>query len=191
MIYRKLAMIKYFLAAVFIVNFFILNAQPFNSTGSNISVQQAQEFLNHHNKVREDVGTPPLVWSKLLAAYAQQWANYLANDNNCQMKHRTEPGENGKAYGENIFWGSSSDYYKPIDASISWYDEIKYYKYQKLTENNWHQAGHYTQMVWKNTKEVGVGVAICPNGGLIVVANYYPAGNVITEYPYPSPKGSN
>ncbi len=179
-------MVKCLLIVILLISCNISNAQNISNTGSNISALQAQEVLNHHNKVREKVGSPPLTWNKQLAAYAQQWAEYLANNNNCQMKHRTEPGENGKAYGENIFWGSSSDYYKPINASISWYDEIKYYKYQKLNDNNWYKTGHYTQMIWKDTKEVGMGVAVCPNGGLIVVANYYPAGNVMTQYPYPN-----
>jgi pathogenesis-related protein 1 len=177
-------MLKYVLVLLVFTNGMLVNAQTITQTGSKISAQQAEEVLQHHNKVREKVGAPALVWNKQLAAYAQQWANYLVNNNNCQMKHRDQPGENGKAYGENIFWGSSSDYYKPIDASVSWYDEIKFFKYQKLNDNNWHKTGHYTQMVWKDTKEVGVGMAVCPNGGLIVVANYYPVGNVMTQYPY-------
>lgn len=180
----KSIMLKYLLTIIILVNCVFANAQTVTQTGSKISAQQAQEVLQHHNKVREKVGAPALVWNKQLAAYAQQWAQYLANNNNCKMKHRDQPGEGDKAYGENIFWGSSSDYYKPIDASLSWYDEIKFFKYQKLNENNWYKTGHYTQMVWKDTKEVGVGVAVCTNGGLIVVANYYPVGNVMTQYPY-------
>ncbi len=159
--------------------------QTSNITGSNISNQQATQILQHHNKVRQEVGVAALVWNNQLATYAQNWADYLANNNNCIMKHRTNAGEDGKPYGENIFWGSSSTYFKPIDASIDWYNEKKIYRYQKLNNTNWHNTGHYTQMVWQDTKEVGVGVAVCPNGGLIVVANYYPVGNVITQYPYP------
>ncbi|MEI6088085.1 MAG: CAP domain-containing protein [Bacteroidota bacterium] len=45
-------------------------------------------------------------------------------------------------------------------------------------------SGHYTQMVWKNTKEVGVGVSTCPNGAIIIVANYFPAGNYMRQFPY-------
>ncbi|MFC4230275.1 CAP family protein [Parasediminibacterium paludis] len=177
-------MYQYFLAAIIFINCAFANAQSITKTGSNISVQQAQEVLQHHNNIREKVGSPALVWNQQLAAYAQQWADYLANNNHCTMKHRDHPGEGDKAYGENIFWGSSSDYYKPMDASLSWYGEIKFFKYQRLNDNNWYKTGHYTQMVWKDTKEMGVGVAVCPNGGLIVVANYYPAGNVMTQYPY-------
>jgi hypothetical protein len=39
-------------------------------------------------------------------------------------------------------------------------------------------------MIWENSREVGVGVAKCADGALIVVANYFPAGNYIGEYPY-------
>jgi hypothetical protein len=39
-------------------------------------------------------------------------------------------------------------------------------------------------MVWKSTKEVGVGVAYCKNGGIIVSASYFPAGNIVGETPY-------
>jgi uncharacterized protein YkwD len=173
--------IIFLLSCLFCSNVF---AQLNDNTGSKISTQQADQILQHHNKVRQEVGAPSLIWNNQLATYAQNWADHLVKNNNCTMKHRTNPGEEGKPYGENIFWGSSSSYYKPIDASIAWYDEKKLYKYQKLNNNNWHKAGHYTQMVWKDTKEVGVGVGVCPNGWLIVVANYYPVGNVITQYPY-------
>jgi hypothetical protein len=39
-------------------------------------------------------------------------------------------------------------------------------------------------MVWKTTREVGVGVAYCQSGGIIIVASYYPTGNMMGEYPY-------
>lgn len=39
-------------------------------------------------------------------------------------------------------------------------------------------TGHFTQVVWKNTKNLGVGVAFANNGNkAIVVANYFPPGN--------------
>ena len=155
-----------------------------NNTGSNLSVKDAQEILAHHNKVRKKVGSPALSWNTKLSAYAQSWADHLANENNCEIEHRAVSGQDGKTYGENIFWGSSAASFKPVDASLSWYSEIKKYSYAKLNGSNWHNTGHYTQMVWKNTQEVGVGVAICPNGAIIIVANYYPAGNYMGQYPY-------
>jgi len=171
------------LTALFLIHFSYAQ-KTINVTGSKITPQDAEAILNHHNKVRKDLGIAPLTWNPKLAAYAQAWADYLATSNNCDIKHRTECGENGLIYGENIYWGSSSAIYKPIDASITWYNEIKDYTYARLNENNMDGTGHYTQMIWKDTKEVGVGVAICPNGAIIVVANYYPAGNVIDQFPY-------
>lgn len=154
------------------------------NTGSRISAKDAQELLEHHNKVRKEVGTKPLIWSSKLSAYAQEWANYLAEESNCKMIHRNSPGQNNKLYGENIFWGSSAKYFTTLDASQEWYNEIKLYTYNQVTEKNWEPTGHYTQMIWKDTKEVGVGVSICPNGAIIIVANYYPAGNYLHQYPY-------
>jgi hypothetical protein len=43
--------------------------------------------------------------------------------------------------------------------------------------------GHYTQMVWKNTKEVGCGTA--SNDNLVVlVCRYSPSGNQLGQSPY-------
>ena len=67
-------MVKCILIVILLITCDVSNAQNISKPGSNISAQQAQEVLNHHNKVREKVGSPPLTWNKQLAAYAQQWA---------------------------------------------------------------------------------------------------------------------
>jgi hypothetical protein len=38
-------------------------------------------------------------------------------------------------------------------------------------------SGHFTQVVWKGSKLLGLGKAKAKNGKCYVVANYYPAGN--------------
>ncbi|HYC84897.1 MAG TPA: CAP domain-containing protein [Chryseosolibacter sp.] len=150
-------------------------------TGSTLSLDQAQEALDFHNKVRKDVGTRPLVWSAELAAYAQAWADSLAKWD-CAMKHRT--GEfRLKRYGENIYWSSSSAG-TALKASKGWYSEIEKFVYGKLTPENWSGSGHYTQMVWSTTTAVGIGLATCEGGGTIIVANYDPPGNYMGEKPY-------
>jgi pathogenesis-related protein 1 len=169
---------------------FILLAQQVTAqthiinTGSNIKDKDAEIILAHHNTIRDEKKLPALSWSPSLAAYAQNWADHLAKNNNCTIKHRAFSGENGMVYGENIFWGSSAEVYAPAEASYSWYSEKKQYSYRKINTAKWYGTGHYTQMMWKTTREMGVGVAICPNGAIIVVANYFPAGNVVGEYPY-------
>ena len=146
-------------------------------TGSNVSQAQAQEALDFHNKVRADVNVPGLEWSEELAAYAQQWAEQVASDGR-KLKHR----QNGK-YGENIFGGGGGNY-TALNASESWYGEIKDFTPGILNESNWYKTGHYTQMVWRNTTRVGIGMATCSGGGIIIVGNYDPPGNYMGESPY-------
>ena len=45
-------------------------------------------------------------------------------------------------------------------------------------------CGHYTQMVWADTRYLGCGVAACPSGGEMWVCNYDPRGNVLGKSPY-------
>ena len=39
-------------------------------------------------------------------------------------------------------------------------------------------CGHYTQIVWATTAEVGCGMAVCPTLDQVWVCNYRPRGNV-------------
>ena len=173
-------MLKVFLFCLLLFPAFSFCQSAIESTGSNVTPEDAQAVLDHHNKIRQDLGIPPLTWSKDVAAFAQQWADSLANFNDCNIKHHS----NELGYGENIFGASSADVFKPIDASLAWYKEKEKYTYSKLGEGNWYETAHYTQMIWKNTTEMGMGIATCPSGGLVIVANYSPAGNYSGEYPY-------
>ncbi len=40
-------------------------------------------------------------------------------------------------------------------------------------------TGHFTQVVWKDSRDFGIGKAKTKDGKWLVVANYYPAGNLI------------
>jgi hypothetical protein len=152
-------------------------------TRSNFKASEAKIFLDHHNKVRAEVGVDKLSWSSSLSNYAQSWANQLA-DKKCKIKHSECRDETGTVLGENIFWGSSSAVYGTLDASKSWYEEKADYNGARIGETRGKMVGHYTQMVWSSTREVGAGVAHCPSGAIIVVASYHPAGNMVGSVPY-------
>jgi len=154
-----------------------------SSTGSKVSQADAQAALDFHNKVRKEVGSAPLAWSSDLSKYAQAWADHLAAQKDCKMQHRPQEGKWKRIHGENIFWASSSEY-NATNASEMWYSEIKDYKHDPITTSNFAKVGHYTQMVWKNTTSVGLGQATCPNGAIIIVGNYDPAGNYIGQKAY-------
>ena len=171
------------LAILLVVLVVELRAQTVDdNTGSKVTKNEAQAALDFHNKVRADVGVSALTWSPELAKFAQEWADHLASQG-CEMQHRPGDGQWAQKYGENIFWGKGMDY-STLDASKSWYSEIDDYTYGKVNESNWSKAGHYTQMVWKNTTQVGIALAKCSDGAIIIVANYNPAGNYMGEAPY-------
>lgn len=172
---------KYLFISFFFLIGQLANAQT-NVTGSLVSKQEADDALAFHNKVRKDVGAPPLQWSGKLAAFAQKWADHLAAEGN-KIKHRPGTGEWAQQYGENIFWGQGEGF-SPLEASKDWYSEIKDYTYTSLSDNNWFKTGHYTQMVWRNTTRVGIGMAKSKDGTIIIVANYDPRGNYLGEKPY-------
>merc|ERR1711963_881853 len=63
----------------------------------------------------------------------------------------------------------------------SWYSEIKDYTFGKEPSWGGPVTGHFTQVVWKGSTEVGVGVAQ-EGSKVVVVANYSPPGNYIGQY---------
>ncbi|GHC57806.1 CAP domain-containing protein [Ulvibacter litoralis] len=145
--------------------------QDITETGSDVTVEEATEFLKHHNMARSEVGVSNLSWNASIAKVAQEFANFLAADN-CSFKH-----SGNENYGENVFMGNGT-VYTALDASKSWYSELADYTYSDTDYN------HYTQMVWKKTTEVGVGVGVCEDGSYIIVANYAPSGNMYGTFPY-------
>ncbi len=152
-----------------------------SSIGSHLSLEEVQQLLDLHNKARGNVGVGPVTWSKKLAAYAQEWANHLASSN-CKLQHRPNSGKWKREHGENLFVGTVG-YYGVADAVMSWESEKKYYRGQTLTPSNFYESGHYTQLVWRNTKQIGCAKAEC-HGNVIVVCNYDPPGNILGQKPY-------
>ena len=43
-------------------------------------------------------------------------------------------------------------------------------------------SGHFSQVVWLSTRQVGVAQARSKSGRVYVVANYSPAGNFLGDY---------
>jgi uncharacterized protein YkwD len=127
-----------------------------------------------HNKYRRELNIPDLVWDEQVAAYAQEWAENLKREG-CNLKHRTR----GK-YGENLAWAGGKNL-TTSEVVKMWYDEVQYYDY--ATNSCKKVCGHYTQVVWKNSKRLGCGMASCGNTE-VWVCNYDPPGNFVGQKPY-------
>ena len=135
--------------------------------------------LEEHNKYRKEHHVDYLTINCELMDIAQNYSKYLHEKN--IFKHSNAK-FHGKYMGENLFMISSSNKieYEPPMATKMWYDEIVDYDFKTHKSKNGKAIGHFTQVIWKDTKEIGVGVT-CSNR-CYVVANYYPAGNIIGEF---------
>ncbi len=163
-----------------------------NSRHNNPVLTRKNPFkgaLEAHNRVRAKHGLQPLKWSDKLAAYSQEWANHLGASGSCKMVHR--PGT--PPYGENLYWASplswSTGETSVQDVSIqevvkTWADEEKWYDYATNRCQPGKQCGHYTQIVWQKTSEVGCALKVCADKSQSWVCSYNPAGNYVGQRPY-------
>ena len=153
------------------------------------------DIINTHNDFRYKHDLPPLRWSQDLAEYAQQWVNHLAKTDNCAMKHRPNDKQSPfhQINGENLYWSSALEYQdgttkvETITAKCiieTWASEEDFYDYETNTCMEDADCGHYTQIVWHETKEVGCAVAVCEDKSQIWACNYSPRGNYLGEWPY-------
>jgi len=148
------------------------NQNELSSVGEESSILKG--ITEAHNFYRRALKLPELVWNSQLAAFAQEWANYLKSQG-CRMKHRPS-----NPYGENLAWAMGKNL-TPEEVVQMWYSEVKDYDYASNTCRN--VCGHYTQVVWRNSKRLGCGIARCGNTE-VWVCNYDPPGNYIGERPY-------
>lgn len=135
-----------------------------------------QDYLDAHNTARSAVGVADISWDDTVQAYAEDYANQRISD--CSLVH------SGGPYGENLFWGSSTSY-SGIDAVNSWVDEKQYYDYNTNTCASGQTCGHYTQVVWRDSTQIGCARVECDNNaGVFIICSYNPAGNVVGQWPY-------
>lgn len=153
---------------------------PANGSQGNQTLDECnQDALKAHNELRAKHGVPPVTLAKELQEYAQKWAEHMAgkndfNHSNCKL--------NGQSIGENIAYTGSSrpTDYAGKDFTQSWYSEIKDHKFDKDSQS---VTGHFTQVVWKGTTEVGFGKAKSVDGCKVYVCgSYRPAGNMIGDF---------
>lgn len=140
----------------------------------------APTLLAVHNGFREAHGVLPMTWNSSLAESAELWSSL------CLFEHSP------MAYGENIVLdGVVRPSHETIASMVTrWYAwESHLYNYSNPGYSP--STGHFTQMVWRSTREVGCAIAdecLCPDGiwtrgrndtfrASMLVCQYSPAGN--------------
>lgn len=150
---------------------------------------QADALVSAHNRWRAEVGVAPLRWADDLAQSAQRWADTLARDNACRMRHGGAPGNAG----ENLYWASPVRWsdgrtevqqIRPEQVVNAWGSEKLDYFADTNRCTPGKMCGHYTQMVWSSTRELGCAAQVCDNREQLWVCHYRPAGNYVGQKPF-------
>ena len=136
-----------------------------------------QEWLAEHNAERAALGLAPLGWNHALRRDALAWAETLA----ARGAFQHDPSLLRIGQGENLWMGDKGRYapWQMIDLFL---DERKIFRPGVFPEvsrtGQWKDVGHYTQIIWPETREVGCATAVNRRHE-VLVCRYWPAGNVI------------
>uniref|UniRef100_A0AAY4AN51 ShKT domain-containing protein n=1 Tax=Denticeps clupeoides TaxID=299321 RepID=A0AAY4AN51_9TELE len=120
-----------------------------------------QEIVDQHNNFRRVVKPSAsnmlkMTWSQTVADSAQQWVNQ------CQLTHGPVSSRmvGGMSCGENLFLASKP--YSWTEVITAWHSEVQNYHFPTGSTNG-RPIGHYTQVVWYSSYQVGCGAAQCGN----------------------------
>ena len=159
----------------------VLNSAPAASQTFDLGAFQ-NRAMAEHNTYRAIHKTPGVTLSDSLNSTAQTWAEHMFSTG--VFIHGSYDQRNGA--GENLYYTYSE---KPLDPATlaqkaveAWYEEVADYDYGKPGFSV--DTGHFTQVVWKETTQIGCGVAQGPrmlagrNATInYVVCHYAPDGN--------------
>ena len=148
---------------------------------SRLDANSQNAILDVHNRERAAVGVPPVTWSDSVAAGAQDWADHMLSTG--VFQHSTLEQLNGQ--GENMVAGMGANY-PLLDMIHGWTNEKQNYHGQPIDGTMgapYATYGHYTQMVWNSTTEIGCGYAT-NDRSTYFVCRYSPAGNILGQTAY-------
>jgi len=145
--------------------------KPTTTAESSYLSAQRMAMLEQHNIYRVKHQAPPMTLSDTVNQDAQTWADYLARVD--KFEHAPWADRNGQ--GENLARFSRSSDTVGQQSTTMWYNEVANYDFNNPVFGM--NTGHFTQVVWVKSTELGVGVATSASGKVYVVARYLPSGN--------------
>ncbi|XP_077975959.1 uncharacterized protein LOC120341288 [Styela clava] len=130
------------------------------------------DLINVINKRRENHGAGSLQMKRSMQDAAQKHAEEM-------LKSGDLFGYTDRSYGQTITMKMP----RPSGEEIAdmWYEGGKDYDSDNPDKNTT-AASYFTQMVWRSTKEIGVGIASNEDGESYIVALYNPGGNTRGQY---------
>jgi len=156
-----------------------------------------QYMVDLHNQARASVNPPAasmptVVWDDSIAAFALNYS-LTCQGTNLMNHNPNRVLSTGEYIGENL-WGTTASLQGANvtsyihGAASSWASESVYYTYSTNTCQSGQMCGHYTQMVWKNSVNIGCAIVYCSNllFKTSVLCDYGPGGNYVGERPYVS-----
>lgn len=163
---------------------------PDGGTGDTSTSDFAREMISAHNTIRISASPTPnpalpvLMWSNSVAATAQAWADQ------CQFQHN--PNLGNLKLGENIAAEAPPRQTATAGVVQGWGAEASFYDYGINSCAPGKQCGHYTQIVWRSTTQLGCATKECDKNSPFPgfpkwqfwVCNYSPPGNFSGQRPY-------
>uniref|UniRef100_UPI0035CB1093 CAP domain-containing protein n=1 Tax=uncultured Sphingomonas sp. TaxID=158754 RepID=UPI0035CB1093 len=157
----------------------MLAVSPFLLGATSTGASFESTILMVHNRERVIFGVNSLHWNPELAKSAQIWADHLAATG--LFEHAPELPSNPQ--GENL-WAGTKGFYRTEQRVNAWIREKRYFKPGTFPNNsttgNVEDVGHYTQVMWRDTQEVGCAQATGARED-ILVCRYTNAGNYVGE----------
>ena len=133
-----------------------------------------KRILDAHNAERARYGYQPLKWNPALESTATAYANRLAQIG--QLVHASREGRGIER--ENVNQGMLG--WNTDQMLDNWLRERQYFIPgifpDVSTTGNWYEVGHYSQMIWPETTDLGCGMA-AGSGSQWLVCRYSPGGN--------------
>ncbi|MFO1379470.1 MAG: CAP domain-containing protein [Chitinivorax sp.] len=176
-----------------------------DSAVAGLSPNLIDAILQQLNRQRASLGVadmPPVAWDADLAAFAARTAA------GCRMQHTGTaqrsaiPNKVGQYAGENLAIAFRSDmrlsdsgdparlqrYFQ--QAFDGWWREQADYDYAANRCAPGKQCGHYTQLAWRDSVQIGCAIAMCNPQldlgrlGYTLACNFLPGGNIVGRRPY-------
>lgn len=167
------------------------DADEASSLEKRVSSTYINNILYYHNVHRANHSAPALTWGSAMAQNAKVWAQ------KCNFSHNTTNVVGKAQYGQNLLVGFPKAQIGP-GVSDYWYNQeepyFHWYGQANPDFNSFENYGHFSQMVWKNSKTVGCFTADCSATGvkgidknsgippLMTVCNYFPPGKFIRSF---------